>query len=313
MAARTTSDDATCTVGVDGGGSGVRAGVVATDASGWLHVVGDVAERDVSSGSDARAWILAASDAILEVAGETRRLRFGMGMPGRKTDDGRGIAHALHGPVEPRFADLLEDELSRRGVELLAPCTGLGDDGVLGCTGELLGRRGSLRGVSCGYYVGGGTGLAEAFVIDGSVVPFERAPRPLERAWRLADGEATIEERLSVRGINARFRRESGRAELPEQGVELGEEAARRVFVRAVWDLVRLVWLREQALALAFERVVVAQRLAQVLDHPAVRPIFAETMRQVGERGGDVALSERLVLSQCRDAAILGAAARCGS
>lgn len=292
-------------VGVRDGG--VREGGARDD--GALELAGPLAARSVSPGADARAWIVAAADAMTEALEGATRLRFGMGMPGRKTDDGRGIAHALHGPVEPRFCELLEEELRRRGLELDARCPRLADDGVLGCSGELLGVDGALRGARDGYFVGGGTGLAEAFVLDGAVVPFERAPRPLERAWRLADGESTFEERLSVRGINHRYRRDGGTHEYCEFGLAAGEEVARRVVVHAVWDLVRLVWLREQALELTFERVVVSQRLARVLGASAVRPVVEETLAQVAERGGDERLAARLVLSSCEHAAVLGAAA----
>lgn len=296
-------------IGVDGGGSGVRAAAVRANEDGALELAGPVARRDVSPGADARAWILAAADAMIEALGDGARMRFGMGMPGRKTDDGRGIAHALHGPVEPRFCDLLEEELERRGATLDARCIALSDDGVLGCRGELLAVDGALRGVESGYYVGGGTGLAEAFVLDGVVVPFERAPQPLVRAWRLSDGEATFEERLSVRALNARYARGGGAHACPEEGVAADEEIARRVLVRAIWDLVRLVWLREQALDLTFERVVVSQRLARVLALPVVRPLFDEALAQLAERSGDPRLPERLVLSTLPHAAILGAAA----
>lgn len=309
MALNERSNSDSRTLGVDGGGSGVRAAAVRRRADGALELDGPVATRSASRGSDAAAWIVAAADAMVDALEGSTRLRFGMGMPGRKTADARGIAHALHGPVSARFCDLLEEELLRRGLSLAEPCAGLGDDGVFGCRGELLGADGALRGCRRAYFVGGGTGLAEAFVFDGRAVPFEGAPRALERAWRLTDGEATFEERLSVRGVNQRYLREGGAQSHPELGVAADEEVARRVLVRVVWDLVRLVWLREEALGVSFERVVVSQRLARILDAPAVRPLFDETLAQIAERGGDARLAERLVLSASPHAAILGAAA----
>jgi hypothetical protein len=303
------SDSGVRLVGVDGGGSGVRAAIVERLRDGCFARRGELFSHTVSPGSDATSWIEAAADVIARCAAGAERVRFGMGMPGRKTDDGRGIAHALHGPVEPRFLERLEDVLARRGVELVAGCERLEDDGLLGCAGELFGVNGGLRGARTGYFIGGGTGLAEAFVFEGAVVAFEDAPKALERAWRLTDGAATFEERLSVRGLNQRYRAAGGTYDRPEEGAHAGEEAASRVLIRAVWDLVRLVWLREQALATGFDRVVVSQRLACVLTHAAVRPIVDETLAQVAERGGDDRLKDRLVLSTSPAAAVVGAAA----
>lgn len=297
-------------IGVDGGGSGVRAAAVELCADGSFARCGELRVRDVPTGSDAGAWIDAAADVIARSADGAEQVLFGMGMPGRKTEDGRGIAHALHGPTCPRFLERLEGILAQRGVQLVAPCARLEDDGVLGCAGELWGADGGLRGATTGYFIGGGTGLAEAFVFHGAVVAFENAPRSLERAWRIADGAATFEERISVRGLNRRYREEGGAFDQPEDGARAGEEVAGRVFERAVWDLVRLVWLREQALALTFERVVVSQRLARILSSEAVAPIVEKTLVQVAERGGDVGLRERFVLSTSPEAAVVGAAVR---
>lgn len=262
----------TVLVGVDGGASGVRVARVAERADGRYACEAAPLTASCEPARGADEW-LAATARLVESVANGARVCVGMGMPGRKTADGRGIASALHGPVDARFLERLETELARRGVRLARPIAGLFDDGLLGAAGELVGADGVLCGARTAYALGGGTGLAEAFVFDGRPVVFEAAPVALERAYKAMRDGRSFEERLSVRGLNARFA-ELGGAGAPEEAFDRGDDAARRVFDELFADIAALVDARERALGLVFERIALSQRLARLLARPALRARF---------------------------------------
>jgi len=256
-------------IGVDGGASGVRVARVAQRSDGRFELAHPpfTASCDPARGAD--AWIAATAELVERAAGGVS-VCVGMGMPGRKTPDGRGIASALHGPVDPLFLEHLEGELARRGVALARNVAGLFDDGLLGAAGELVGTGGVLVGTQTAYALGGGTGLAEAFVFDGRPVVFEGAPVVLERAYTIVRNGRSFEERLSVRGLNARFAALGGEG-APEEAFERGDERAGEVFDELLADLAALVEARERTLSLRFERIALSQRLARLLLRPRLR------------------------------------------
>jgi len=283
-------------VGIDGGASGLRAARVVRGADGWFDLAGPVHAVDCDRTRGAHDWIEAAADLALH-ASAGAPVAVGIGMPGRKTADGRGIAFALHGPVEERFCDLVEERLAARGGRLVRRIARLHDDGLLGASGEAFGVRGVLRGLRCAYAIGGGTGLAEAFVIDGRPVVFEDAGAALVRAYALPCRGATFEERLSVRGLNAAHR-DAGGSGAVEDALAAGEARARRLFTALADDLVELVAAREHALGCTFERVAVSQRLARLLAGPAARELLAGH-----------AVAQRCVLAHEPASNVIGAAA----
>ncbi|MEZ5976695.1 MAG: hypothetical protein R3F34_00525 [Planctomycetota bacterium] len=289
-------------VGVDGGGSGVRAARVVRTEGGLYDFGSAFVLRAIDAGSDARTYVRAAADVVAEVADGAASVLFGMGMPGRKTEDGRGIAYALHGPVDVEFLAHLESALGARGVRLAASCARLDDDGLLGCAGERLSPRGALRDANDAYYLGGGTGLAEAFVVAGEPTAFEDCGRGLSRAWRQFDGEMTFEERLSVRALNQAYRRAGGRADLPEVGLAHGESAARETLTGAIQALQRLVARREEALGLRFDRIAISQRLASVFATSPARDLLEASIEGTPLEG-------RVAVSEVRGSAVVGAGA----
>ena len=70
------------------------------------------------------------------VACARAKVRLGIGMPGLKTADGRGIAVMNSGPRIPDLADRLEGGLLASGLELLEPIARLGSDGEFCGVGE---------------------------------------------------------------------------------------------------------------------------------------------------------------------------------
>jgi predicted NBD/HSP70 family sugar kinase len=236
--------------------------------------------------------IEATARAIVAVAREreAKSLLVGVAMPGEKTPDRRGIARALHAPRVPDFLDRLEEILLGDGVELALPIARLESDGDCCGLGEELGEQGSFRGVAHAYFVGGGTGLAEALKLAGELVPFEGAEGFLPRAWRLLDSDgAPYEDSLSADGINRAFARAAqrplplARGEFPED-CAASDERAQVVLARAAERLAELVAARLTALALRspeeidfpgpflLGRVVLGQRLGKLFADPRTRP-----------------------------------------
>ena len=94
-------------------------------------------------------WVHAACQAIVEVAntGPAGQVLIGMGMPGLKTPDGRGIEVINNGPRLPDYLDRLEQGLAAAGVQLLRPVAVLGSDADYCGLGEQHAAEGLFRDV----------------------------------------------------------------------------------------------------------------------------------------------------------------------
>ncbi len=239
-------------------------------------------ESELAQGA---AWAQAAADAVAEVAADAgipagtripagatgglptsvlvrnvspsqRPVLVGVCMPGLKSADGRGIEQMNHGPRIPDYLDQLEAGLLDRGVALIASLARLSSDADCCGLGEQFGEGGLFADVDNAYYVGGGSGLADALKLAGRVIPFDDVGAWLLKSWqmRTASGH-TFEERISLRAMNARWAKLCGReVEVPEHHVER-QAAAGNVQAATL--------LREAATALAeliFERVATVYR-----------------------------------------------------
>ena len=227
-------------------------------------------EREVG-----RLRVAAAARCIARVAAArgARRVRVGMALPGIKTADGRGTCVVKNGPRVPDFSARLEAELVGLGLE---PSEGLGplySDGTCAGHGEHLAQGGALRGLDCGYYLGGGTGLSEVLLLDGEVVGLDAVADWFPRAVDLdLDCGSNFEQALSPAAFNAGWRARAGRGarELPEEHLD-SDVLAVAALTHVGTQLGRLVHLRLTALAARgyrAERVVVGQRLARLLADP---------------------------------------------
>ncbi|MFN0009189.1 MAG: hypothetical protein ACKVXR_14900 [Planctomycetota bacterium] len=275
----------------------------------------DALEREAG-----RAWVAAAARAIAGAAGGRRRLRLGVCMPGLKTADERGVCVLRHGPRMPRFTDELEAELASLGFDLVAKIPRLIGDGEACGLGELAADGGSFRGCAQAYYVGGGTGVAEAIVLDGVVRSLDSIGVP--RAWELrrAGGEC-FEDLVSMKGINARAPGDAeALAEHVEERAVAGERTAARTLVAAAEALAELVALRaESMLVLAdgprhLERVVVGQRTAALftdvrLDAWFRGPLEHALASRIARIAGSALPTGFLRASRLRAAPAIGAAA----
>ncbi|MBI5363285.1 MAG: ROK family protein, partial [Planctomycetes bacterium] len=202
-------------------------------------------------------WVEAAAGAILSVAAQAgeRDVVIGMCMPGLKTADGRGIGVLRNGPRMPDFCAQLERELATEGLRLARPIQTLASDGEACAWGEECDAQGLLRGVGNAYYLGGGTGLAEALKLRGEILGLDAVKQTLPKAWQMeSKAGAVFEEWLSMRAINERFAARAGigaplsSEDLPEVRAAAGDEEAIRVFTEAADALVELCMLRIHAL-----------------------------------------------------------------
>jgi predicted NBD/HSP70 family sugar kinase len=270
-------------IGVDGGATEIKAHAVACDPPSApaafrlrpegasrlypdapdfqpLSVADQLRERDagrpdLTSAESALGaqWVAAATEAIADVARQcgARRVGVGIGMPGLKTADGRGIAVINNGPRIPDYLDQLERGLAAAGLDLVAPIAALGSDADYCGMGEEHAEAGRFRDVDHAYYCGGGTGIADALKLDGRLLPMDLAKPWLMKSWQMPSvAGATFEKLVSASGLNRVY------AEL-RSGTDRGDafpEAAARA-----GDPIARAWLQAAALILAellFERLV---------------------------------------------------------
>jgi hypothetical protein len=258
-------------------------------------------------------WIECAAQAIVSVAARAgaARLVIGMCMPGLKTRDRRGIAVMKNGPRIPGFLDRLEARLAFEGLRLERSIPDLLSDGTACGLGESKARDGALRGVRDAYYIGGGTGLAECLLVDGKVLALDALDAPMKKAWQMdVELGITFEDRLSMRGMNARFPEGS----FVEALALTGDREARSILLDVAEALARLVMERVSAMAehsnTKLERAVVGQRLGAMLADRGLRAFLAEPAESALRRhlGADRARGF-LVASTLRAAPAIGAAA----
>jgi hypothetical protein len=250
-------------------------------------------------------WIAATADVITEVAraaGATR-VQVGLAMPGLKTPDGGGIAVMNNGPRIPHFLTTLANGLLHRGLALAAPLPPLQSDADCCGIGEEHAADGLFRDVANAYYVGGGTGVADALKLRGKLVPLDQTRNWLLKSWQIHSALGpTFEQLVSTRGLNALFARLTGGPDnaYPEDAAATGDPVAIACFETAALALAELVHERLTTIdsgrhAAAYrgpnytalhtdhayrgtvlERIVIGQRLGTLYADAALRPHFAE-------------------------------------
>jgi len=247
---------------------------------------------------------------VAEQAGR-KRLRIGVCLPGVKSTDRRGVVVMRNGPRLPGFLAQLEGGLAQAGLELSAPIQPLLSDGEACAHGETLGLEGSLVGVQNAYYIGGGSGLAEACKIDGEVVDMNALRPWMRKAWQLEDGQGnSFEDLASARGINVRYALRRGveptpGAEVyPEKRVARGDPDAEAVLREAGETVASLVFARIRACATAeklpragrgeragrtawrlapgtvLQRVVIGQRLGHLFATTGLARVLREPLEE---------------------------------
>ncbi len=175
----------------------------------------------------------------------------GIGMPGLKTADGRGIAVINNGPRIPDYLDQFEQRLGEMGVQFAAPVAELGSDADYCGVGELYAADGLFRGAENAYYIGCGTGIADAMILHGRLVTFDEASNWILKAWQIPSAlGATFERLVSAKSMNDCYARLRGDAE--------GRESYFPEIAAVAGGTLALTWMRTASMVLAeliYERI----------------------------------------------------------
>lgn len=152
----------------------------------------------------AEIYMKAAADVTVELlqANKNKKALIGIGMPGLKTKDLRGISAIANGPRMPAYCDFLEDKIYEQRLELLSPIAHLGSDADYCGLGEEYSENGLFRNIDHAYYLGGGTGVADALKLNGKLVRFDQAKHWIAKAWEMkCDNGNSLEQYASASGI----------------------------------------------------------------------------------------------------------------
>ncbi len=156
--------------------------------------------------AQSKAYYRAFIDAINAIVtmSEFDKVLIGIGLPGIKSADGRGIIAMANGPRMPNFASELESRLVKNGINLVQPIAKLGSDADYCGIGEEYAEEGAFRMVSNAYYLGGGTGAADALKLGGKLISFDDCRDWLAKTWEFKskDGK-TMEAYCSANGIQS--------------------------------------------------------------------------------------------------------------
>ncbi len=263
------------------------------------------------------AFLDSFTKAIRTILGEnvTQDVIIGVGLPGLKTKNGRGISAMANGPRMPKFLNKLEKSLKKAGYTTLHPIQVIGSDADYCGLGEQWGDDGGMRGVKSAYYFGVGTGIADAMMLKEKNVPFDDCKSWIAKTWEMmANEEESYENLLSAKGIQARYAalsettvEELDKAEIfPWQIYERalqGEEAALEIVDTTAKALSELLFHRIQTLALGapetmfqdtgrtlesehehlgevFERIVIGQRLGDIWEFKNFTPLLLDPVNE---------------------------------
>jgi predicted NBD/HSP70 family sugar kinase len=201
-------------------------------------------------------WVHAACDAVAEVVRSARgkgnaKVLIGLGMPGLKTPNRRGIAVINNGPRIPDYLEQFETRLAELKIDLLAPVFGMGSDADFCGLGEEHAADGMFRDVDNAYYVGCGTGIADALKLHGKLVTFDDARDWIQKAWQIPSALGpTFEKLISAKAMNDCYDRMLGNDALGEERYPEIDAAAGHPIAITLLDMTALV-LAE----LTFERI----------------------------------------------------------
>lgn len=171
------------------------------------HTEGNVQPTEAEQ-AETGIWTGAAIDVIAEISQKAgqKRVLAGMGMPGLKSPDARGINMLLNGPRMPKFLDIVEEGLAKRGVELIKPIHRLGSDADYCGIGEEYAADGKFRRIKNAYYAGMGTGVADALKLGGKLLPLDQTKPWLLKSWQIPSALGpTFEKLSSARSMNVAY------------------------------------------------------------------------------------------------------------
>lgn len=251
----------------------------------------------------AAVYVEACAQAVLELSKKTGRkhVLIGIGMPGLKSEDKRGIAVVANGPRMVNYAPQLEKRLVELNIELAAPISHLGSDADYCGIGENYAAEGVFRSVSNAYYLGGGTGVADAMKLEDELLTFDNAKAWMAKTWEMKSAAGiSLELVTSVNGIQKTYAGFAGESveELNEAGIyplqiaqraKQGEKAALDTFEVVNQNLAKLLYERIVTLNQGWKNLfefVNPNRGNLESDHPYTGKVFDAIV--IGQRLGDL-------------------------
>jgi len=239
----------------------------------------------------------------------------GVGLPGLKTKDKRGISAMANGPRMPKFLANLEKQLKKEGCKNLSRINSIGSDADYCGLGERWGDNGGMRGVESALYLGSGTGIADAMLLKDEIIPFDQCKSWIGKTWEmLANEEETYEKLLSAKGIQTRYAELTGTTQEELQKNEVypwqiferamdGEEIAVQIVADTAEALADLLYHRIRTLAVGapethfldkerelsiehdyigqvFERIVIGQRLGDIWEFKNFDPLLNDPVNE---------------------------------
>lgn len=224
------------------------------------------------------------------------RTTIGIAAPGPKTDDGRGIAHARYLEPQPTLLEDLESALHLRGLDSIGLPQRLVSDAQAALFGETVVLGGLLTGPRDTLFVGPGSGLAEALLVNGSLQTVG-GPRASELPPTLTDGACSdLEEEVSLGGVVRRWNdHQGGRTQLEtiEAAAVRGDETATCHLERFAAGLERVIEVRSSLLEelrgpddSVSPALLVRTRRGKFFANPAVQAIVVPRLREAAQRCG---------------------------
>ncbi len=161
----------------------------------------DLTQEELRQGD---IYVKAAAKIIYTLAARdgNKPVLVGMGMPGLKTANLRGINIIANGPRIIDYCDLLEKYLISGGITSVAPIARLGSDADYSGLGEFYAEEGSFRNLNNAYYLGGGTGAADALILKGQLIPFDQVKSWIAKTWEMKNNlDLSLEKYASASGL----------------------------------------------------------------------------------------------------------------
>ena len=151
-------------------------------------------------------YMNAAADVIIELLRKYpgKKALVGIGMPGLKTSDKRGIAVLANGPRMPGYSEFIEKRIKKQNLALSSRIARLGSDADYCGLGEEYSAAGLFKNVGNAYYLGGGTGVADALKLKGKLIPFDKAKSWIAKTWEMkCEKGISLERYASAGGIQS--------------------------------------------------------------------------------------------------------------
>jgi hypothetical protein len=259
-------------------------------------------ELTVEEKHHGKSYMYAAADVIVELARKVGagRVLVGIGMPGLKSNDKRGIVVLANGPRMPEYCKVIEDRVEAAGITMEKPIHHLGSDADYCGIGEEYSKNGLFRNVENAYYLGGGTGVADAMKLHGELLPFDKAKSWIAKSWEMKNSEGKSMERYaSSKGIQAIYgefadipvHELNKKKVYPPQIMDLYNEdsAAKRTFNDVSYNIAKLLFERIVTLYVGWHHLFefVNSNRADLSEKHSYRGTLLDSII-IGQRLGDL-------------------------